>query len=274
MAQVGTRKPVGRSMVALAMAMAVALGPAALPAVAAPVGIAACAGAGRLYNVTTIPSSGAWVIPACNPGDSYVEWSMQGPRGPEGPRGAKGDTGPAGPKGDQGPQGPAGARGPQGPTGPVGPVGPQGKVGKPGPKGKRGPRGPVGSQGPAGPQGERGPAGGTGPAGAVGEPGPRGAQGPRGEPGEPGSLVTYAVTSTVSESSGGLLVAEAPCDQGDVVTGGGFDTTGLILVSIGGGGDPPTSWRAVAKPGDDELAQLTAYAICADSPPMRATEGA
>jgi hypothetical protein len=48
----------------------------------------------------------------------------------------------------------------------------------------------------------------------------------------------------VSQGTGGLLVAEAACDQGDVVTGGGFDTTGTILASIGSGGEPPTAWRA------------------------------
>ena len=110
--------------------------------------------------------------------------------------------------------------------------------------------------------------------GQRGAPGPRGIQGPPGEPGEPGSLITYSVTSTVSQGTGGLLVAEATCDLGDVVTGGGFDTTGTILVSIGSGGEPPhlhgVRWL---DQGSDAPAVLTTFAVCADSIPLHRVAG-
>ena len=194
-------------------------------------------------------------------GGQLVYWSKRGPRGDQGPAGPQGIRGPAGPQGPAGPTGPAGAIGPQGPAGP------QGKAGK---TGKKGPQGP---QGPAGPKGDRGPEGDRGFSGPQGEPGPRGPQGPKGNPGEPGTLQTYAVTQTETGPGGGLLVAEAMCDAGDVVTGGGFDTDRVILASVGNGGDPPTGWRTVARSGPDEPITLTAYAICADSPPMRAPAG-
>ena len=267
LAQLATRSTAARSMVVLAVAMAIGLGPGIVPTLGQDETVRGCIIEGGLLLRVEVGGT-----PACDSGQIIV-WSMQGPRGPEGPRGPQGETGPAGAKGEQGPPGPAGERGPQGPPGPTGPMGPQGKVGKPGPQGKSGPRGAVGPQGPVGRQGEQGPRGEMGAVGQRGEQGPHGVQGPPGEPGEPGSLVTYSVTATVSEGSGGLLAAEASCDQGDVVTGGGFDTTGTILVSIGSGGEPPTGWRAVAKPGPDEPARLTAFAICADSLPTHRAAG-
>lgn len=65
----------------------------------------------------------------CQPSESWLEWSVQGPPGPAGPQG------PAGPTGPQGPAGPPGAAGPAGPEGPGGPVGPAGPAGQPAPPG-------------------------------------------------------------------------------------------------------------------------------------------
>lgn len=47
----------------------------------------------------------------CQPSESWLEWSVQGPPGPAGPQGPAGPTGATGP---------AGAVGPPGPTGPAG----------------------------------------------------------------------------------------------------------------------------------------------------------
>lgn len=54
---------------------------------------------------------------ACKPGETALDWSVQGPPGPQGPAGPQGAAGPAG---QQGPPGPQGAQGPQGPQGPSG----------------------------------------------------------------------------------------------------------------------------------------------------------
>lgn len=118
-----------------------------------------------------------------------------------------------------------------------------------------GPRGPRGSEGPRGRRGERGP---RGQAGEPGQPGPRGSSGVSG----PSGAQTYAVTATSQGSAGQLIVVDARCRSGDVATGGGFDTTGTILQSMGEPILAPRGWRAVALADADGLSEVTAMAIC------------
>ena len=63
-------------------------------------------------------------------------------------------------------------------------------------------------------------------------------------------------------ADGRLLVVDAVCRDGDVATGGGFDTTGTILQSMGEPVLSPRGWRAVALAGIDGSTELTVQAIC------------
>jgi hypothetical protein len=118
-----------------------------------------------------------------------------------------------------------------------------------------GPRGAQGARGPRGERGERGERGAAGPAGAQGLPGTDGAPGPLG-------ASTYAVSATTSGADGRLLVVDAWCREGDVATGGGFETSGTILQSMGEPVLAPRGWRAVALAGLDVTSELTVQAIC------------
>jgi hypothetical protein len=146
-----------------------------------------------------------------------------GPRGaigPQGPQGEAGKTGSSGGRGAQGEPGKSGAPGEPGQTGARGAQGEQGEAGE------RGARGEQGGEGEPGERGARGERGAQGPEGEAGEPGARGARGARGEAGEPGAtqIVTRygpAVTpSKIAETS------YAACEEGEVVSGGGFDLFG------------------------------------------------
>jgi hypothetical protein len=127
-------------------------------------------------------------------------------------------------------------------------------------------RGDPGPQGPAGARGPRGRAGQTGAAGARGVDGASGPAGPAIE------FSTYALTAGTHGSARQLLTAQISCDEGDAATGGGFETDGSVLASIGTGGDTPTGWRAVAQAQDgSEPSALSVYVVCADMAPLRAS---
>lgn len=119
----------------------------------------------------------------------------------------------------------------------------------------QGGRGPRGAQGPRGPRGERG---GRGEPGEPGEQGPQGASGAAG----PSAGTTYAVTVSTQGAAGRLLVADAMCREGDLATGGGFETSGTILQSMGLPVLTPRGWRAVALAGIDVTSELTVQVIC------------
>jgi hypothetical protein len=118
-----------------------------------------------------------------------------------------------------------------------------------------------GSRGPAGARGQRGERGDRGEAGVDGERGPRGADG---KPGPSGTR-TYAVTASTEGADGRLLVVDAQCRDGDVATGGGFETNGTILQSMGEPVLDPRGWRAVAVAGIDDTTELTVQVICTAS---------
>jgi hypothetical protein len=115
-----------------------------------------------------------------------------------------------------------------------------------------------GAKGLRGPRGERGERGERGDPGADGDRGPRGAAGGDG----PQATSTYAVTATTEGTGGQLLVVDAQCRAGDVATGGGFETTGAMLQSMGEPLLAPRGWRAVAMAATDETSTLTVMTIC------------
>jgi hypothetical protein len=124
-------------------------------------------------------------------------------------------------------------------------------------RGARGPRGPEGQRGRPGPQGEPGAVGPEGPAGPVGEPG------------APGVLHTYAVIVPAPITGGPAVAAEAVCDAGDVATGGGFLTSGVIRSSFVSDAEGQSGWRGEAVDTEEGAASLKSTVVCVDNPPLR-----
>lgn len=123
-----------------------------------------------------------------------------------------------------------------------------------------------GRVGGKGVKGERGKKGETGRDGQQGQTGP---QGPAGADGDPGSVRTYTVQAAGS-IDGARFVALAACDPGDTVLGGGFETDGVILASIGDGSDTLTGWRAEADAAS--ASSLTVSVVCSDRAPLHRDE--
>lgn len=127
-------------------------------------------------------------------------------------------------------------------------------------------------QGGKGATGAKGARGKRGPQGKSGEAGTPGQAGPKGAPGADLELQTYSVTESVSGAEERLLQVVAICDAGDLATGGGFETDGIILASIGIGTDDPSGWQAIGQANPEDTA-LSAYVICADLKPLHQETG-
>jgi hypothetical protein len=139
------------------------------------------------YNVTNGQMRQVSGPSDCKNGETFLLWSVQGPKGDKGDPGPQGPVGPQGPKGDTGEQGSKGDKGDTGAQGPQGETGPQGPAGAQGPQGDKGDKGERGEQGPQGPQGPQGQKGDTGDRGPKGDTGATGAQGPQGDVGPQGN---------------------------------------------------------------------------------------
>ena len=173
----------------------------------------------------------------CPKNESALDWNAQGPEGPQG------SEGPAGPAGEMGPAGP------QGPVGEMGPAGPQGLIGETGPIG---PQGPAGEMGPSGPQGP------------VGETGPVGPQGP------PGVITFYYEATYVNNIPGNSSSnAQADCNTGDLVTGGGYslNTNSDVRVWFNGPTSNGHGWNVIVYNNTGGVETLMTYAVCADITP-------
>jgi hypothetical protein len=120
--------------------------------------------------------------------------------------------------------------------------------------------------GPMGPRGDRGERGRRGEPGRDGAAGATGPAGDPGQPGAPGTLIAYAVTSLGAPRSDGSLVAEATCDPGDVVLGGGFETDGVVRSSLAFGDPVLVGWRAVARAAVGTT--LSVNVVCSDAEPL------
>src|SRR5918996_2952171 len=146
-------------------------------------------------------------------------------------------------------QGPPGRNGTQGPPGPPGPQGPPGE---PGPSGQNG------TQGPIGPPGEQGP------------PGPPGPPGPQGPPGTSAPAMNLTIRNVQGQIAPIIQIGQsvATCNQGEIVTGGGFSIAGgpgIILSSTSQG----NSWIAVAfNPFGFGNSSVQAFAECAMTNPQ------
>ena len=145
-----------------------------------------------------------------------------------------------------------------------------------GPPGRNGTQGPPGSPGPQGPPGEPGPSGqnGTqglmGPAGKQGPPGPPGPPGPQGTPGTSAPAMNLTIRNVQGQIAPIIQIGQsvATCNQGEIVTGGGFSIAGgpgIILSSTPHG----NSWIAVAvNPFGFGNSSVQAFAECAMTDPQ------
>jgi hypothetical protein len=124
-----------------------------------------------------------------------------------------------------------------------------------------------GVPGPNGTRGERGERGRRGQVGPDGRAGEDGAMGAPGQDGAPGSVSAYDVSGSASLDAAGNLVAEARCDLGDAVLGGGFETDGVVRSSLALGEPTLEGWRVVALP--DATSTLTVSVVCSDAAPRR-----
>jgi hypothetical protein len=73
------------------------------------------------------------------------------------------------------------------------------------------------------------------------------------------------VSASTAGADGRLLVVDARCRGSDVATGGGFETTGTILQSMGEPVLAPRGWRAVALAAEGAESILTVQVICTPS---------
>jgi hypothetical protein len=157
--------------------------------------------------------------------------------------------------GPEGPPGPQGLKGDRGDSGAIGPPGP------PGLQGSQGPQGLSGGQGPPGLQGEQGLQGLNGDKGDKGDKGDPGAQGLSG----PQATIEWEIRSN---NKGGLdqdnpneYVVTAKCGDGYRVTGGGFSSYSLSIISSRPLPDG-SGWYVAGTMGDGEPS-VTVYAVCA-----------
>lgn len=129
-----------------------------------------------------------------------------------------------------------------------------------------------GSVGPAGPRGRQGDRGREGPRGRAGQDGEDGVQGPPGVDGAPGTVQAYTVSSAGALEVSGSLVAEARCDDGDAVLGGGFESDAVMRSSLAFGEPRLEGWRAIARP--DSGTTLVVSVVCSDLGPRHAEPSA
>ena len=194
--------------------------------------------------------------------------------GVTGSNGADGATGAVGATGSNGATGATGAVGVTGDTGAAGAVGPTGPQGTAGATGSDGTTGNTGAAGPAGPQGTAGATGATGATGADGTTGNTGAAGPAGPQGTAGATgatgatgtsgvnVVTTVSTTASIAALTPTTVTATCGAGQVVTGGGYEASGLTVSwskpTVAG-----TGWEARVTLGSGGPLPATAFAMCA-----------
>jgi hypothetical protein len=128
--------------------------------------------------------------------------------------------------------GDADIRGPRGPTGATGDSGATGATGD------SGATGAVGATGPTGSAGATGATGATGTTGAIGPTGPTGMTGTTGATGATGATGTTGATGvntfhkiSVLDSVDATATITATCTNGEVVSGGGFESPNATIQS-------------------------------------------
>ena len=139
-----------------------------------------------------------------------------------------------------------------------------------GPPGRNGTQGPPGPPGPQGPPGEPGPSGQNGTQGLMGPAGEQGPPGPQGTPGTSAPAMNLTIRNVQGQIAPIIQIGQsaATCNQGEIVTGGGFSIAGgpgIILSSTPQG----NSWIAVAvNPFGFGNSSVQAFAECATTNPQ------
>jgi hypothetical protein len=139
-----------------------------------------------------------------------------------------------------------------------------------GPPGRNGTQGPPGPPGPQGPPGETGPSGQNGTQGPIGPRGEQGPPGPQGPPGTSAPAVNLKIRDVLGQIAPIIQIGQsvATCNQGEIVTGGGFSVAGgpgIVLSSTPQG----NSWIAVAvNPFGFGNSSVQAFAKCAMTNPQ------
>ena len=115
-----------------------------------------------------------------------------------------------------------------------------------------------------------GPPGEPGAQGKKGEPGAQGEKGDKGKKGEPGTSATYVVTSSYSEAV--VVTGNARCDDGDLVTGGGYRKLSGPPATVAD--NYPSGKRAwtislLVTDGSQVPIDVDVYAVCSDLEPLR-----
>ena len=121
-----------------------------------------------------------------------------------------------------------------------------------------------------GPKGEPGAAGDAGAPGEAGAQGDQGEQGERGKKGNPGTSATYFVTKSFSEAV--VVAGSAKCDDGDLVTGGGYRKLSGPPAAVAD--DYPSGKREwtislLVTDGSMVPMDVDVYAVCSDLEPLR-----
>ena len=106
--------------------------------------------------------------------------------------------------------------------------------------------------------------------GPQGKKGEQGEQGEKGNKGDPGTSATYILSQELSEPV--MVSAKLQCDEGDLVTGGGFQRTGgpptTVVESFPSG---KRGWTVTLVATDGSLVSIkaTVYSVCSDLEPLR-----
>ena len=112
--------------------------------------------------------------------------------------------------------------------------------------------------------------------GPQGEPGPQGEQGEQGEKGDkgkkgnPGTSATYIVTNSYSEAV--VATGNARCDDGDLVTGGGYrKLSGPPSTVVDSYPSGKRAWTTslLVTDGSQVPIDVDVYAVCSDLEPLR-----
>ena len=86
----------------------------------------------------------------------------------------------------------------------------------------------------------------------------------------PNCILGFYTVTRIKNGNGGVFFINVPCDEGDVVTGGGYDsftTNSLPSISTPFGGPPSDGWSALWEVSENG-ASYAVLAICADFAPI------
>jgi hypothetical protein len=117
---------------------------------------------------------------------------------------------------------------------------------------------------------QEGPQGQQGEQGEQGEQGQQGEQGEKGEKGDPGTSNTYFVSGAYEGLA--IISGVARCDEGDLVTGGGFrQLSGPPTTIVENFASGRRAWTVTMLAADGSVTPIgmEVHAVCSDLEPLR-----